>query len=202
MFKLNLNDLDSMLSRLHQKLFGQRELTLIDHLLAGPTLSFEYDLTRLRIPSRKAKDLIGLAVSSWYMTDEIRFLLQLELSSVWPAESKEVGEILLTSKEFMLAWLIIQDQWNENDFFGNVLDKRLSRLWNLVTFHRKPRSSVKKYTGWSRGHQENNRRGQFPLPSELMVGTISIEEDLLRKAEQERKLLNLKQKIEDFLSSA
>jgi hypothetical protein len=202
MFKLNLNDLDSQLSRFHQKLFGKREFTLIDNLLDGPKHLADYDLTRLVIPTRKTKDLIGLAVMSWYMTDEIRFLLQLELNSVWPADSKEVGEVLLTSKKFMLAWLIIQDQWNERDFFGNVLDKRLSRIWNSVTFFRKSRRPVKKYTGWCRGHQENNRRVQFPLPAELMVGTISYEEDLLRKAEQERKLLILVRKIEGFLETA
>jgi hypothetical protein len=35
-----------------------------------------------------------------------------------------------------------------------------------------------------------------------MVGTISYEEDLLRKAEQERKLLILVRKIEGFLETA
>jgi hypothetical protein len=177
-------------------------LTLIDNLLDSPTYQTEYDLTRLVIPTRKTKDLIGLAVMSWYMSEEIKVLLQLELRSVWPAESWEVGEVLLTSKEFMLAWLIIQDRWNEHDFFGNVLDKRLGRIWNLVTFHRKPRTPVKKYTGWCRGYQESYRRVKFPLPPELMVGVISYEEDLFRQAERERKLLLLVRKIEDFLSSA
>jgi hypothetical protein len=202
LFKLSLTDLDSQLSHLHRKLFGKRELTLIDNLLDSPTYQSDYDLTRLRIPTRKAKNLIGLAVMSWYMSEEIRTLLQLELRSVWPADYYEVGEVLLTSKEYMLAWLIIQDQWNEFDFFGNVLDKRLSRIWNLVTFFRKPRTPVKKYTGWCRGYQESYRRVKFPLPIELTVGVISFEEDLIRQAERERKLLSLVRKIEIFLSSA
>jgi hypothetical protein len=202
LFKLSLTDLDSQLSLRHQKLFGTRELTLTDKLLDSPTYQAEYDLTRLVIPTRKTKDLIGLAVLSWYMSEEIKTLLQLELRSVWPAEFREVGEVLLTSKEFMLAWLIIQDQWNEYDFFGNVLDKRLSRIWTLVDFRRKSRTPVRKYTGWCRGYQESTRRVKFPLPSELTVGVISYEEDLIRQAEQERKLLLLVRKIEVFLSSA
>lgn len=202
MFKLSLEDLDSQLSCFHHRLFREREFTLIDNLLAGPKHLSEYDCTRLVIPTRKTKDLIGLAVMSWYMHDEIRCLLQLELGSIWPADSKEVGEVLLTSKKFMLAWLIIQDRWNERDFFGNVLDKQLSRYWNLVTFFRKSQRPVKKYTGWCRGHQESNRRVQFPLPAELMIGTISYEEDLLRRAEQERKLLLLVRRIETFLDTA
>jgi hypothetical protein len=35
-----------------------------------------------------------------------------------------------------------------------------------------------------------------------MVGTISYEEDLIRRAEQERNLLFLVKKVEDFLETA
>jgi hypothetical protein len=102
------------------------------------------------------------------MTEEVRILLQLSLEEVeWPAEKFFQKEVLLTSKDVMLGYLILQEEWSGGDFFGNILD-RARRQWNseFCDFEKVSQRPVRKYTGYCRGYQESNRRGSS-LPHEL-----------------------------------
>jgi len=63
----------------------------------------------------------------------------------------------------------------------------------MVGFREYPSSrGIKRYTGWSRGHQESNHRSFAHEPSvNPRRKVISVEEDLLRKQHYEAKLLLL-----------
>lgn len=202
MISTELEVLQRELRKFYKQNLQERTKSLRQLLLDDSKhLDWKYDFTSIRIPSRRLVDLIGLAVMSWYMNEEIRFLVQQELISNWPTEEKEVGEILLTSEIYMLAWLKIQQKFTERDFFGNVLNRRLSNIWSLSTFRKISERQVKKYTGWCRGHQESNHLRISPLPAELRVGTISLKEEQSKTEESYRKLQNLVRQIEDFLDS-
>lgn len=195
---------DSSVEHVYRKLFRSKTESLRQFLLDGPTHqpSFfrDYDPTSIHLKIRKLSQKIGLAILSWYFPEEIRFIVQLSLRETWGAESREVKEILLSSKDFALTWLICESKWTESDFFGNVLDKRLSKLWKLSNFKRLSRKRVKKYTGWCRGHQESNHRSSEFFDPELYA-TSSTTEEYQREMLFQEQLLLLQRKIEmDFLN--
>jgi hypothetical protein len=69
-----------------------------------------------------------MGVLHWYFPEEIRCLVNLALSENWGGDFEEIKEVLLTSKETALAYLIIQDRFNEYDFYGNLLTEKINLL--------------------------------------------------------------------------
>lgn len=203
MFKdWNLSKIDSSLRKCYIKNFQSKTEDLRQFLLAGsthqPGLLEQYDLTQIVLKVRKKNQKIGLAILSWYFPEEIRFLVQFSLRETWDSESLELKEILLSSKDFAITWLICESGWTESDFFGNIVDKKLSHLWSLTSFYKKSRRKVKKYTGWCRGHQESNRGVSSTLPGYLFAAS-SVEEENQRKLLFQNNLLLLKRKVGDDL---
>jgi hypothetical protein len=85
------------------------------------------DLTMLSVKgnlSLRITDKILLGVLHWYFPAELRCLFNLWLEQHWGLEFKEVKDILLTSKKTSLGYLLVQDRWNNSDFYGNVLVTR------------------------------------------------------------------------------
>lgn len=203
MFKgRDLKVLDQQLNARYETLFGKRTESLRIQLLDNPKqISDSFDLTRLVIRTRRDSDLIGLALMSWYMTDEVRFLLQLQLLEFKLSVPYGLMEILLNSKEYALSWLLLQEKWNERDFFGNVLDRRLARIWEGTRWFRTSDRKVKRYTGYCRGYQESNRRAPSSLPSELRAKLTVQEEEQRRLAYDQRTFLLLCE-IEEFLETS
>lgn len=184
MFNCSINVLDRQLSSFYEKNLKSKTESLRIQVLDSPTQYpySSYDPTRLVIKTNKRKELIGLILMSWYMPSEVRPLVQLELGSRnFREEGFELGELLLTSKSYSLGWLLEQEKWNESDFFGNVLDKELVRIWNLTSFFKISSRRTKKYTGYCRGYQDSNRRAPSPLPLELFARTSVEEEEHDRK---------------------
>jgi hypothetical protein len=141
-------------------------------------------------------------VASWYFPEEIGVLVRLNLEETWGDERQEVGEALLTSKAFALAWLIIQEDFNENDFFGNYLSPaKVKQLLRFLEFKRVSTKKVERYTGYCRGHRDGTHRSPTSLPRELQPGVISLEEDQIRKLMLEQKKLRLLGRIREFLTS-
>lgn len=201
-----VEDFDSELQKHSASLLASEvSQDLIRILRDGPTqrpsLLDELDLTHLRIPSRKLKDLEVLALLSWYMTEGIGVLLRLDLEAAWPNDFREIGEVLLVSKEMCLAWFCIQDKFNCHDFFGNYLSaSRVQSLLSRLRFIRKSQRPVRRYTGYCRGHSERTRTiYREPLPPELRVGVISEEEEELRRSEFSGRLSALIRACRDFL---
>jgi hypothetical protein len=200
--KKSLSVIDSSLNNVYEKLFESKTESLRQFLLEGPThhpnIYLDFDLTQIHLKTRKLSQKIGLAIVSWYFPSEIRFLVHLSLREIWGADLPEVKEILLSSKEFALTWLICESKWTESDFFGNILDKRLANLWQFSNFRRLSRKKVKRYTGWCRGHQESNHRSSEFFDPEIF-STSSVEEAIVREQVFYLNLSLLREKILDDL---
>lgn len=197
----NIEELDVSLQRLYQRSFEKKTESLRIQLSDSPTqYLWNYDYTSLVIKEKKQRYLIGLALMSWYMTDEIRVLLQLQLEkSIGADVPYELMEILLNSKEYALTWLILQDWWNGNDLFGNVLNKELGRVWSRVCFSKKSKRRVKRYTGYCRGYRESNRRAPSPLSREHLAKS-TVEQELQRSLTREMLTSQWRSRIEQHLA--
>lgn len=120
------------------------------------TLNWNVDYTDIVIPHcHSLEDKILLALLSWYVPRNVRFLLILWLDANWGPDFREVKEVILNNKEWALGWLQIQERWNGNDFFGNVLTKNfVRRACTASGFRKVSTKKVRRYTGWSRGHRD------------------------------------------------
>lgn len=204
MLKLPIEELDRSLRLLYERRFAKTSEGLRTKLLDSPKLSqvqFDrYDWTQLHLNVVKVNHKIALGIMSWYMPEETRILLQFWLQEHWGGEYKEVRDVVLTSKDFALAYLCVQDRWSDRDFFGNVLDKNLQRLWETTTFWLLSQRPVKRYTGYCRGYQESSRSASRGL-GELSPRVLSVEEFQKLETAQEQKLLQLVESIRKFLSA-
>lgn len=203
MFKsTDLLSIDLSIENVYQKLFRKTTENLRNFISDSPKqyedVFQHFDLTKLMIKTDKLNHKLGLAILSWYFPVEIRFLVQLQLESNWGTESREVKEILLTSKDLALAWLIRCSDWTENDFFGNIIGKDLSKIWSLTGFVQVSRKKVEKYSGYCRGYRESNRGVPSRLPVELMA-KLSVEEELKLRLVRENELLTLIQRVKQEL---
>lgn len=194
---------DQQIEKFYRQNLSKWTESLRTKLLDSPTQYSEFskiDFTRLKLNRfLKVRQKIGLAVMSWYMPKEIQVLLQLELREYWGADYLEVMEVLLTSKQFCLTWVLRCSRWNENDFFGNVLNRTLATIWRSTDFVKLSEKPVKRYTGYCRGYQESSRRAPSPLRPDLgrkIRIPISEEEEQQKKIEQEIKLQELLRKVE------
>lgn len=209
LLNLNLRDLDSTLKRFYDQSSGPKKTESLRMSLSdSPKLysdgQINFDPTQFYFGTRRRQDLIVLAIFSWYFPEEIRILFQLDLAEHWEKCDKfyEVKEILLTSKEFALSWLILQDQWNEFDFFGNVLRKKhIDVVLGRISFKKIKLNRVNRYTGYCRGYRESNTGAPSHLGPELVIGTLSFEEDQERRKEYQLRVFLLSQKITQFLAS-
>lgn len=202
MLDQSLVALDSNLTKLYEQKFQRKSESLREQLLDSPTQLTEVyqrtDLTRLVIGTRLLKPKIGLAILHWYFPEEIRCLVHLWLWDNWGGESRELREILLTSKDFALSWLILQDRWNGNDFFGNIV-RDTSKFWEGTKFALISRKRVRKYTGYCRGYQESNRRAPR-LPMELFAES-SVDRELSKVLILQNLISLWRERIEEFLVS-
>lgn len=136
----------------------ERSLEILSDKVAivSDTLSSSIDITTVRLPNCKSlNQKIFLGILSWYLPEEVRFPVVLWLDQHWGVEKKEVKDIILTSKIYALAWLQVQERWNEYDLFGNYLNERFLKgiFWRL-DFVRKNEHVGKQYNGWCRGHRD------------------------------------------------
>lgn len=204
MFKLPMWELDRSLRKLYRQKFKETSEGLRDQLLDSsklyPELFDQVDWTNLHVKVVKLNHKVALAVMSWYMPEEVRFLLHFWLQEHWGGESKEVMDVVLTSKDYALAYLCIQESWSERDFFGNVLDSHLSKLWSMTAFRRLSQRPVKRYTGYCRGYQESNRSASRGL-GELAVGVLTVGEFHQRELRQALKLRTLIARVQEFLAA-
>lgn len=126
------------------------------------------DVTSLRLPGAalKFRELVKLSIVHWYFPEEVRFLFRFWLEEHLIEEYREVLEILLVSKETALGWLLIQENWNDSDLWGNILMPRKELLhWfnkSTVRFQSKgpkPRKKVR-----HRGYRDKGSLGSPHTP--------------------------------------
>jgi len=84
-----------------------------------PDCSYEFDLR-----NRTLKELMGYALSSWYIPDELGILLRISLeekSKQYSYEDRTILQLFLQSKAETIIFLIETNLWHTRDFFGNFL---------------------------------------------------------------------------------
>jgi hypothetical protein len=206
MMSLSLQKLDSEISHNYQRFWNGKPESLRQLLSDSPTQQLEFlltkfDLTQFVLRSKKRRDFQRLAILSWYFPEEVGILLRLQLQDAWKTDELNVEkEILLSSKEFCLAWIVSESGWSESTFFGNVLEKtQVGRLVNSLDFKRLSQRRVKKYTGYCRGYRESNRGAPRSFPPELSVGVIDYQEMLQKRLNRQLKLDQMMARIRNFL---
>jgi hypothetical protein len=100
------------------------------HVVDNPT--FPVGDTTFRLKGLKSKELFELALVSWYLPEEIAFLLRLDLENIASKLSDEDFHkvplmIVLSSKAETLLFLQETNLWSTHDFFGGYLKPGLLR---------------------------------------------------------------------------
>lgn len=188
MLRKTLQELDTDIGRIFSY-SGKRHVESLRMFLSDSPSQYQdvfqhYDLTKFHFGfNRKYQDLVRLAILSWYFPEELRCLFQLCLEEHWSEldDFSVEKEILLVSKDVCLAWCILQENWNNNDFFGNIIsEKAIDLALKQIKFLKKSRRRVKKYTGYCRGYRESNTGAPNDVPSEIRIG-VEDEYVLLEK---------------------
>jgi hypothetical protein len=208
MMDIKFQKLDSDISRLYSQFWSGKPESLRQLLSDSPSQELEYllknfDLTKLVIRSRKRQDLIRIAILSWYFPEEIRILVQLQLQDTWKTDDSNVEkEILLSSKELCLAWIITESGWTRQSFFGNILNRNVvQRLVNSLTFFRISQKKVKRYTGYCRGYRESNRGAPRSFPPELEVWVLDEEELASKRLNRQMLLDQMLARCQNYLDN-
>lgn len=105
-----------------------RENTLRNHVMDNS--NFQSETLFFNLKRIKLNQFIKLAITSWYMNEEVRFVLQSDLEEKlkdFSNEDKTLLEQFLFSKAEMLIFLLETSLWHSRDFFGNILSS-LSEL--------------------------------------------------------------------------
>jgi hypothetical protein len=177
--KLSLSGLDLQIQNLYSSLFSEKPESLRQFLLDSPKqeLSFfeRFDVTKFVIKDKSKRQLVRLAILSWYFPEEIRVLFQMNLKEIWTKQDRFCveKEILLSSKTLCLAWILHESGWKERDFFGNILNVReCTMLLQSLSFWRLSQRKVKKYTGYCRGYQESNRGAPRSFSPEMELWVL------------------------------
>lgn len=204
---ISMSVLDTQIQRLYLSDFAEKPESLRCFLLDSPTQYSDvfrfYDLTEINFKTKRRQDFQRLSILSWYFPEEIRILVQLSLKELWDKTDQFnlEKEVLLLSKELCLAWVLWESGWSESSFFGNVLNKRITRsVLSRIGFKKKSRSKVRKYTGYCRGYQDTCKGAprSFPADQEIWV----LDHDVF---EQQRlvyfiKVQNLQRKLVELLA--
>lgn len=161
MLNLKPEELEDKLIQFCETVLSQKCIDLTELVLRDPkqpTDPYFWDIGSFVKPQRfKLKEKQMLALLHWYFPEEIRYQINLFLEENWGNERKELKEVLLSSKRTALAWFIIQEEFNERDFFGNYLKKsNFSVFFNLKLRRVTKKRNLKKYTGWCRGPQDHS----------------------------------------------
>lgn len=97
---------------------------------------FFYDnLTFYHLKDLSLDDFVRLAISSWYLPEEVGFVLRMDLElklKNFSLDDRSICEILLSSKTEMLLFLQETHLWHSREFFGNIFGKNV----NLAKYFR------------------------------------------------------------------
>lgn len=196
----DLDLIDQQIRRFFQRNLSETTESLRNQVLDSPTqlskVAMSMDLTKLCHKFTKEHEFETLAIVSWYFPEEIRILFQLELSENWRGQSVGVKEILLTSKDYALTWLLRVSKWNESDFFGNYLNKSFVKKFGLTEFAKVSKKHVKRYSGYCRGYQDTNRGAPSCLGREHWAKSTLLEEEQ-RQLVLEMTIKSLFQRVEE-----
>lgn len=158
------------------------------------------DFTSVNFKSKSQDFLLCLGVIHWWFPEEISFLINLWLEENTKEQILVDMEIILSSKNNALGWLLVQDRWNGNDFFGILNSKAFLEIVKniklcLKSKDEKPANTVEKYTGYCRGYRDNSRwdynNAKVERPNKKYLSPDQYL-DLLDERQRQVELLQLK----------
>lgn len=88
------------------------------------------NLTFFKVKNISKQEFIQLSILSWYVDEEVRWILQSDLQEkvvTYSPEDRVVLSLLLESKVHMELFLLETSLWHTKDFFGNIM-KNLEKL--------------------------------------------------------------------------
>lgn len=193
MISSTLDDLNQGIEKYYLKHFSSKMKKLHTLLLVeSDTETCSYDFTKFRIPELTLDEKISLGVISWFTPETIRWTLQFWIIENWGGEYKEVKDIILTSKNLALGYLIVQNRFSSSDFFGNILRKLSKKInSNSFDFQKEKTGKVEKYTGYCRGYGETGTWSPHHLEKALGKPLLSLEEMTERERYQKYVYLQL-----------
>jgi hypothetical protein len=147
--------------------------------------NFLYDnLTFYSLRNVGLKEMIQLSILSWYLPEEVRVVLQMDLSTKvnkFCFEDRIILEIILKSKAKMLIFLQETNLWHSRDFFGNILDgkTKLDRFFKLSPLRRKIKRAQRKrgYDDHGSRVPEHKRKPKFDWSLTEKMNAIYSERD-------------------------
>jgi hypothetical protein len=113
----------------------------------------------IKIPQWNLKNLLRIAIIHWYMPEEIRYMLHLDLQEKkkhYSLQDQILISQFLISKERMILFLKETQMWHSRDFFGNILGKDCNNLVEKLRF--KKRISIIRKTQRKRGYHDHGSR--------------------------------------------
>jgi hypothetical protein len=178
MISSTLDDLNQGIEKYYLKNFSGKMKKLHTLLLVeSETETCNFDFTKYSLPELSLDEKISLGVISWFTPEEIRWTLQFWIIDNWGGEFKEVKDIILTSKNIALGYLIIQNRFSSSDFFGNILRKLSKKInSNSFNFQRVKTGKVDKYTGYCRGYGETGTWSPHQPEKGLRKTLLSLDE--------------------------
>ena len=117
------------------------------------------NLTFFRMSGLKLQERLELAIISWYLPEEIGFVIREDLHDsqrLLSLDDQLLIEIVCSSKAEMLIWLTETSLWHTRDFFGNWpkdIHGKLRRLLKISPLHRKVKRVQRK-----RGYDDHGSR--------------------------------------------
>lgn len=131
-----------------------RTKDLRNQVLNNPNLNSSSCLFRL---PRKEEEILGLSCLLWYLPEELRVLLLVEIERKHLSKKNEIlKRILISSKENMILFLFLTKRWHSREIFGNLLRKGLLSLENL-SLYREKRGKIRKKV-FRRGYQDHGSK--------------------------------------------
>lgn len=193
--------LDDTISELYDGHLKRVCQVLIESVVDSSKRPTDFLLNDLAVPKMKLREKHLLYVFSWWMPEEIRYILQLKLEETWGGDSREILEVSKISKEHCLGVLLVSEGWNDRDFFGNFLNvKTLVRILNRIYIKKRPTFVRRKVR--RRGYNDHGSRRPSHNPEPVFTGKLrTVSEQLLLEAERELAILLLLERVEERLAS-
>lgn len=119
----------------------RRELILPELLRTAVTDSPTFPEDLIICYPRKYKELLGLAIVHWYLPDNLKWRIHLDLSersfSQFNSKQKIEINLMLKNKEIMLKFLYETKRYTSYEIFGNILRTGAKELRGLKYYSKK-----------------------------------------------------------------
>ena len=155
----------------NNKLLAREFSTLKNAVFGDPTRhSGRKFLNEFKIRTRKKNDLLFIAILHWYMPEEVRCLVNLELRNIIRNSDLSWMKNLLLTKEICLCW-ILEFIPSPSALFGNILcSNNFNKVHYLIrpSFETKRKPTRKEYR---RGPKDQGTLGSKHLQPEHYCAT-------------------------------